>query len=200
MRPIISPQNQKKRRGDLFMYRLKYIKRRKKTDRLGLYNEEGYITSVVVEKKPTRHDLLQLQIISGLSINWEAIWDRFQRKVIGKHCEICGGYFEAKKEKQKFCSEECRKEGRKRRQKEYYENNRLKILKKATKRMRFYRKQKHDIIREHIRNIGPLPEGFKQIDDRPNDLGESNLRQHRNDDFEKELDLIEKEMDRLFDR
>ncbi len=183
------------------MYRIKIKKRKyRKHDALCLFNEKGEIAAVVIEKEPTRHDLLQLQNKTGLRIEWEAIWDRFQRGVFGRYCKVCGQYFETKAQTQKFCSEECRKESKKRRQKEYYEDNRLEILKKVTNKRRFRQRQKYEIIREHIVNIGYMPQGFNQIDDRPHDLGEGRLRQRPNPDFEKEQKLVEKELKRLLKR
>lgn len=184
-------------RGGIAIYRLRYILRKNdKHNALGLWKGKQFITSVVIEKKPTMNDVFRLQNKCNLCIDWENIWDRFQRGVFLKQCKICGEYFETISHKQIYCSKECKIKGRRIRQKRYYENNRWRILKKKREERLFIKNQNHNIISEEIINKGKLPEGFNQIDC-PNDLGGSKIREHRNTDEYEEHELIKREKRRL---
>ena len=179
------------------MYRLKYVKRKyDKHDAIALMKGSKQIASVVFEKNPTIEDVFRIRNKTDLYLDWYDLWDKFKRNVFVRECEICNKQFESKYPNQKYCSDKCKTEGRKLRQKKYYEDNRLKILKKAYERRLFIKNQNRNILNEEFINKGYLPDGFNQIDNQ-NDLGESGLREHRNADYDIELKLVEKELKRF---
>lgn len=173
------------------MYKLKFGKRKQGNNNLYLYKDRKYVIGKRVEGYPTLNDVLILQNRSGLSINWFGLWEELIKT--NDKCQYCGKPIENEPFtiQKLYCSIEC--------QKNYYREKDANY--RFSKRIR-KRNDEYFLLNQYVRNYGPLPEGFTEIDDL-NELGNTQLTKHikrKTDgtpDWEEEKKAIKNEKKRI---